>query len=363
MNILKSIGAGAGVLLMMAGVASAQTIQAVSFQASGDTSVKMNLVTVINTGRVGTTIVLDGTRSSDDGEIKTYTWTQVSGPTVALKGDTTTKLSFTPSTPGTYVFELRATDRAGATTVVEKRQFTVDAQGPAVNITGDPDFDLKAADLNRDGRPDVLRTVDGGTIKGELQAGDLDRDGDDDAVNDVEERQLPPGDPDFDLIWRDDGDRSFAKVEVRGWDPKKKEAILGRPQDVGTDEDLHTFIELVADDNVAIRGIRMTENVVEVESQEEAKLFGFIKLPIRFVVVADMDSDGVEDRVKVKFPWWSFLATTDFDADGFEAEAASKIESFTIKQGIKAQAQLLSSISNVLKTRHDTAKNSISNIR
>lgn len=377
MNILKSMGAGVGALLMMAGAASAQTIQAVSFQASGDTSVKMDLVTVTNTGRVGTTIVLDGTRSTDDGEIKTYTWTQVSGPTAVLKGDTATKPTFTPSTPGTYVFELRATDRAGNTTVVEKRQFTVDAQGPIVDIKSDGSTETGSANGG------IWKTVDGGTIKGEAQAkGDVEytwkvEEGES-AAQKANDRLKNAGPRDG---WGDEkggtedinigvgemkGGVSVAAGDVDGLTEEEKAAFLAKVKahaQVQSGQELENFAKGVLLNDVALKGVKIMENAVEVESQEEAKLFGFIPVGIKLLVTAEVGAERAQDRIKVKLPWWSFLATHELDLDGLDAEATSKIESFTIKQGISGQAQVLSSVSNILKTKHDTAKNSISNIR
>jgi hypothetical protein len=50
-----------------------------------------------------------------------------------------------------------------------------------------------------------------------------------------------------------------------------------------------------------------------------------------------------DKNAKVKFPWWAFMATN--------------------KNGDELGQQLVDTISNVLKTKHDTIKNSIGNIR
>ncbi|MBI2048674.1 MAG: hypothetical protein HYT30_01990 [Parcubacteria group bacterium] len=71
---------------------------------------------------------------------------------------------------------------------------------------------------------------------------------------------------------------------------------------------------------------------------QDAKLFGFI--PVSIPATAEMDASQI---VKVKFPWWVML-TTGTDADG-------------LGDGI------FTALSNVLKTKHDTIKNSIGNIR
>lgn len=64
----------------------------------------------------GTTVTLDGTRSTDDVAVTGYAWTQVSGPTVTLTGAATSRPTFTaPAAGSTCVFQLEVTD-AGALT-------------------------------------------------------------------------------------------------------------------------------------------------------------------------------------------------------------------------------------------------------
>jgi hypothetical protein len=59
-------------------------------------------------------ITLDGSASADpDGTIASYAWSQVSGPLAAIIG-TGSKVQALLSTPGTYVFQLTATDNQGA---------------------------------------------------------------------------------------------------------------------------------------------------------------------------------------------------------------------------------------------------------
>ncbi len=83
-------------------------------QVWGDSAV--NRAPVANAGAdrggvAGTAVALDGSASSDpDGNTITYSWTQVSGPAVALTGATTSKPSFTPSADGSYEFQLSVSD-------------------------------------------------------------------------------------------------------------------------------------------------------------------------------------------------------------------------------------------------------------
>ena len=66
------------------------------------------------TVKIGTTVTLDGSASSDpDREELSYSWTQLAGNTVSLTDSTTKSPIFTANELGTYIFELIVTDEAG----------------------------------------------------------------------------------------------------------------------------------------------------------------------------------------------------------------------------------------------------------
>jgi PKD repeat protein len=71
-------------------------------------------------GVAGTTLTLDGSRSTDpNGLSLVYQWTQLSGMPVVIHGSETAQASLTPPAPGTYSFELGVSDWifAASTTV------------------------------------------------------------------------------------------------------------------------------------------------------------------------------------------------------------------------------------------------------
>jgi|GEM_PF-5668510 len=63
---------------------------------------------VVAYGVAGEPFVLDGTRSHDDGVVRSFTWTQVGGPFRFTTEDSL--LSVVPTAAGTYVFDLVVTD-------------------------------------------------------------------------------------------------------------------------------------------------------------------------------------------------------------------------------------------------------------
>jgi hypothetical protein len=89
-------------------------------------------------------------------------------------------------------------------------------------------------------------------------------------------------------------------------------------------------------------------------------------------VVVQYDlKDSTADPVDVDMPWWSVFVKKSVDSDDvhntISAELAAtpweKVDnsgSMVLPQKI---SHTLHSISNILKTKHDTAKNSISNVR
>ncbi|MGX5819041.1 PKD domain-containing protein [Chitinophaga lutea] len=74
---------------------------------------------------------LDGSASSDsDGSIVSYTWTQLGGPAATIASPAAARSGITLTVAGTYVFQLKVTDNAGATSTA---QVTV-ILNPANNI-------------------------------------------------------------------------------------------------------------------------------------------------------------------------------------------------------------------------------------
>ena len=319
-------------------------------------------------GVVGKPFILDGTKSQDDGVVRTFVWRQVGGPVVSLSKTVLDSATFTPQVAGTYVFELRVTDDSGMTTVAQKTEVQIGVnKAPVAGSVppGDPDFDLLKA------------------APPPASIGDVDRDGADDAL--IKEDRLTIGDPDFNLLSVDldddavedlrsdaQADDSETRVTVRGWDTDKKEEVVAHPEEVKTPEDLRVYAEAVALRDGALKGIKIKENLLEVESHETGKLFRFIPVGISMKITVDLNAGNAsQDRVKVKLPWWHFLATKDVSAAdvmagigaGLDVAVGEDAAVLALQDVIQRDTKVLQLVSNVMKTRHDTAKNSIGNIR
>lgn len=86
-----------------------------------------------------------------------------------------------------------------------------------------------------------------------------------------------------------------------------------------------------------VEQVALNYEKITTKLRQDVKLFGFI--PVQAAVEVDVDA---EQRVTVRFPWWAFLAS------GKDAGLGERV--FT-------------TLSNVLKAKHDTLKNAIQNVR
>lgn len=88
----------------------------------------------------------------------------------------------------------------------------------------------------------------------------------------------------------------------------------------------------------AIESVSLNFEKISTRVRHEVRLFGFI--PIETTATVDIDAS---EEVEVTFPWWTFFAA------GADKDAIAD--------------RVISTLSNVLKTKHDTVKNAIGNIR
>jgi hypothetical protein len=159
-------------------------------------------------------------------------------------------------------------------------------------------------------------------------------------------------------------------VTVRGWDYTKKEEILDAapedPSDVATKEDLELFVMSTVEADANMESVSFNFDKIVIHYATSGRLFGII--PLTFTEVVELDTDPTSKtvgRVKVKFPWFRFLLRPDISAGEVEEAAEKGHDKWIALDSWSAtdQAEAFASVSNILKTRHDTVKNSISNVR
>ena len=174
-----------------------------------------------------------------------------------------------------------------------------------------------------------------------------------------------------------DNNVSVRAVEVRGWDPDKKQTFLGTVKahaEVKSGQDLENFATgvLLKDENIEIVSFNNSE--IKVEYKAQGKLFGFIPHTYRETITVDAKAEASE-RVKVRFPWYRFLLTSDLSADDITKSLGDNLVNFNplatggtavsanAEAEVSALAEAFETVSNVLKTKHDSVKNSINNFR
>ncbi len=151
-----------------------------------------------------------------------------------------------------------------------------------------------------------------------------------------------------------------AGVQVRGWDPVKKEVLI-RTGDVNTKEALTDYAVALLASSEEIDSVVVDDERVSIVYTQPVKLFGF--LPVAMEQTVDADTEG---RVKVSFPWWSFLAKKTTSVD--EIESAIDAERKVVKvQGeivlIQEGDKKFQGLSGLLKVVYDVAMNPIRNVK
>lgn len=146
-------------------------------------------------------------------------------------------------------------------------------------------------------------------------------------------------------------------VEVRGWDPVSKEVIFKRA-DIVTEEDLTDYATALLVSSKDVSSISVRDDVVGLTFDQSVKLFGLFRVAMEQKVDVSADPDE-EGRVKVRFPWWSFLAKKDISADEIKAAVADELERDNILDvdAVEAGQEIrrIQTLSNTMKILHDTA--------
>ena len=437
----------------------------IPFVALAQTSATTGLVleatvaTEYQTAYVGEAFILDGSKSQDDGVIKTYAWRQLSGP-VRFSLASGAKVSITPSVAGTYVFDLQATDSAGLSSTVKKVQLVVTASAYVtqpnesdlgfiaqpttttkesgekggtedINIgvgelqeakkKGNVEYDWKVeegesapsaplgldsagSDTEKKGNVEINWKVEEGEKLTPvfLEIGGIDGEAAAGRAND----RLQPAGP---VTGWPAGGVFVASGDVNGLTTEQKQAFLATVKtwaEVQSEQDLQNFaVGVMMQEAQPAESLSLNYEKIKFTYNMPAKWLGIIPASYKAEVSIDKGDNENWDfgRVKVKFPWYSFLmrkgtsmkeltqvlqqeaeakkkGNVEFEwkveegQKGAEAEAEITADTSASEAGKdhKDEIEILSwsfgaramqTISNVLKTKHDTVKNSIGNIR
>jgi len=172
---------------------------------------------------------------------------------------------------------------------------------------------------------------------------------------------------------------SVRATELRELNEEQKEAFMATVKthaEVKSGQDLENFARGVMLENQAMEEISLSNEKISVKYESEGKLFGFIPISFYKNVEVDMNAGDGVDRVKVKFPWYRFMMKVDVGGDDLSESINTEIENIigvatatstlaeTSLQGqINIMSRVITTLSNVLKRKHDTSKNTINNVR
>jgi len=328
-------------------ITNAETETFVSAETNISADVDLNLSASVKAyGVVGKSFVLDGSRSTDDEIIKTFHWTQVEGPKVSFSTSADGKISFVPKVAGTYIFELIVTDSTGLVSFKQKMEVIVQ--------NNESDLEFLRTQTEAKGNVEYTWKVEEGQKSPSIEPDEIDSAQTGAQVGGV----------------KDDGVILLNGVTVRGWDPEKKETILGVVKtyaQVRSSQDLENFAAGVLLKDDSIEEAEVSTSSLKVVSSEPVKFLGLFSAKMRMKVSASADG-----KVKVRYPWFAFLYSKLVKASEVETEINSELSSASLpytpaatiaEADFQATARVFTSVSNVLKTRHDTVKNSVGNIR
>ena len=158
-------------------------------------------------------------------------------------------------------------------------------------------------------------------------------------------------------------------VEVRGWDPTKKQEFLQTVKthaEVQSEQDLQSFATgmLLQDENV--QSVRVQAESTEVAYRMPAKLFGF--LPGTLVAKATVETMAGEEiqsdkygRIQVRFPWYRFFYRVhqEAQASSLQAHLASELEAVSqrldLQTDIGIKTETLATVVASLKAKYAIA--------
>lgn len=241
---------------------------------------------------------------------------------------------------------------AGAETVIPVKYELRDSSSDSVDIKVESSG-VKVGDVDQDGLPDIQAVGGRAELEKFLKVQSTTQSKDSDGSS---ERLLPTVNKKTDTSSQrvlPTVNKREAKVIVRGWDTEKKEEVANMEKNIKATAE--------ADENIA--SIEIKPEKIEMQYRRPAKLFGFI--PVAYYHAFTIDDKG---NVAQGHPWWLAFAKDDADSFGSDAKYVfqnnqSDLRFIKMQTAIEQQVQRFNALSNVLKTRHEAAMNSIRNIK
>jgi hypothetical protein len=275
---------------------------------------------------------------------------------------------------GTYVFELNVTDASGRTSVTRR----VEVSAKAATVAPAPTDSTKTTPVLME-----IDTIEGDT--GEAKKGNVEYNwkveegekGAVEGVGDVKANTAQPITPDFSILLggggsTDDaefkGGVSVAAGDVNGLTEEEKEIFLQAVKmhaQVTSGKGLENFAHGVLVQNASMEEIALNFEKIKMSHRAQAKLLGFIPISIKEQVEVESEGETL-GKVRVKMPWFNFLVKKTVTAPELELAISNEIKASlgdNENWDFGDRALVLVTVSNVLKTKHDTAKNSVSNVR
>lgn len=165
-------------------------------------------------------------------------------------------------------------------------------------------------------------------------------------------------------------------AELRAADESRKSDVFAvapkEPEEVKGSADFALFLLRESEGVPGVESVVLRDDSIEANVVGSGKLFGLFSITFPSVISIIPGTVDEEPRVEVDLPWYSFLVNEDVDKDELQNAAAAAKKKKTKPEGTvevnsfsfgPSNAGMYRAVSNVLKTKHDTVKNSIQNIR
>lgn len=135
------------------------------------------------------------------------------------------------------------------------------------------------------------------------------------------------------------------------------EVMVKTRSEVRNADDLKVYAETIVQEDNNVEEVEADDEEVVVTTNHKARLFGFIPVNARaetHVSFVENDESKIEGRVKVKFPWWRFLAKVENHPEASTEEITTRVENtLNTKTELSAEAvaEIIEHITVVLEAK------------